>query len=70
MLITLTALSIAAVLLTIGFIVIHFLPVLKHFHLPVSIVAGLLGLLLAHCSIGYFDLGADARGDFPRKVFS
>ncbi|MEP7705132.1 sodium/glutamate symporter [Paraglaciecola sp. 25GB23A] len=69
MLIALTALSIAAVLLTIGFLVIHFLPVLKHFHLPVSIVAGLLGLLFAHFSIGYFDLGADARGIFPEKYF-
>ncbi|MFT7524971.1 MAG: ESS family glutamate:Na+ symporter [Arenicella sp.] len=69
MLVTLISLSIAAVLLTIGFIVIRFLPVLKHFHLPVSIVAGLLGLLFAHISIGYLDLGVDARGIFPEKYF-
>jgi len=69
MLVTLTSLSLAAVLLTVGFILINFLPFLKRLHLPASIVAGLLGLLLAHITIGYFDLGANARGVFPEKYF-
>src|SRR5680860_1365055 len=69
MLVTFTSLSLAAVLLTIGFVFINYLPFLKRLHLPVSIVAGLLGLLFAHISIGYFDLGANARGIFPEKYF-
>lgn len=69
MLDTFIALSLTAVLLTIGLIFIKFLPFLKRLQLPVSIVAGLLGLLLAHISIGYFDLGANASGIFPEKYF-
>ncbi len=42
---------------------------MKRLQLPVSIVAGLLGLLLAHISIGYFDLGENASGIFPEKYF-
>jgi ESS family glutamate:Na+ symporter len=69
MLDTFISLSFAAILLTIGFVFINFLPFLKRLQLPVSIVAGLLGLLLAHISIGYFDLGVNARGIFPEKYF-
>lgn len=69
MLDTFISLSFAAVLLTIGYVFINFLPFLKRLQLPVSIVAGLLGLLFAHISIGYFDLGANARGIFPEKYF-
>ncbi|MDA3891090.1 MAG: hypothetical protein PF517_05425 [Salinivirgaceae bacterium] len=69
MLDTFISLSFAAVLLTIGFVFINFLPFMKRLQLPVSIVAGLLGLLLAHISIGYFDLGENASGIFPEKYF-
>lgn len=69
MLDTFISLSFAAVLLTIGYVFINFLPFLKRLQLPVSIVAGLLGLLFAHISIGYFDLGVNARGIFPEKYF-
>ncbi|MDA3923837.1 MAG: hypothetical protein PF904_03960 [Kiritimatiellae bacterium] len=69
MLDTFTSLSFAAVLLTIGFVFINFVPFLKRLQLPVSIVAGLLGLLFAHISIEFFDLGANARGIFPEKYF-
>ncbi|MBN2864901.1 MAG: hypothetical protein JXK16_02725 [Thiotrichales bacterium] len=69
MLATFISLSFAAVLLTIGFVFVNFLPLLKRLQLPVSIVAGLLGLLLAQISFGYFDLGENARGIFPETYF-
>ena len=71
MLDTFIALSFAAALLTIGFVFINFLPFLKCLQLPVSIVAGLLGLLFAHIAIGHFDLGinlgVNSKGIFPEK---
>ncbi len=69
MLDTFVSLSLAAVLLAIGFVFINSITFLKRLQLPVSIVAGLLGLLFANISIEYFEFGVNARGIFPEKYF-
>lgn len=69
MLVTFISLSIGAILLSIGFVLTNRLSFLKRFHIPASIVAGFLGLLLAHFSVGHFDLGENPRGIFPEEYF-